>query len=511
MAKRNSSRTDGFSMVLYTLALLLVVSACSRSERDTADAPQDPGEEKQALAPPLQTVGDDPLPEDLQGLNPVWYGDFDEMVTRRFIRVLVSFSRTNYFLDGAEQKGITYEALKLFEEEINEQLETGHLKVHVVFIPVPRDRLIPGLVEGRGDIAAANLTITPERTELVDFSAPFAADVSEIVVSGPQSPVVETLEDLSGKEIVVRASSSYYESLMRLNEIFERQGMAPVGVTPADEHLEDEDLLDMVQAGLLPMVVVDDHKARFWKQIFDDLTLHPDIAVATGGQIAWAFRKESPGIRRVINDFVEKHKEGTLMGNILIKRYLRSTKWVERSLSGERIEKLQGMVDLFKKYGEIYGFDWLMLAALGYQESQLDQSTRSAAGAVGVMQVLPSTAADRNVGIPDIDILENNIHAGTKYLRFVRDRYFSDEEVKGFDPTLFSFASYNAGPARVAGLRRQAAQMGLDPNTWFGHVEVVAAREIGRETVQYVSNIFKYYIAYQRIADELEKKRRLQS
>ncbi len=456
-------------------------------------------------------MGEEPLPEHLATLLQPWKGDFGEMAERRVIRALVTFSMTGYFLDGATQRGITYEVLKNFEETINKKLKTGHLKMHVVLIPVGRDQLIPGLVEGRGDIAAANLTITPERSERVDFSHPVLTGVDEIVVMGPAAPEVSSLEALSGQEIHVRASSSYHESLKRLNRDLERLGLEPADLVLVDEYLEDEDLLEMVNAGLIPMVVVDRHKAEFWDQIFPDISLRPDLAVGSGGAIAWAFRKDSPGLKAEVDAFVKENKKGTLMGNILFKRYLQNTKWVVNSLSEDELDRFQATVDFFRKYGAEYGFDWLMLAALGYQESRLDQSVRSPVGAIGVMQVMPATAADRNVNIPDIEELENNIHAGTKYLRFLQDRYFDDQDVEPMQKVLFTLASYNAGPARVAGLRRRAGEMGLDPNRWFDNVEIVAAREIGRETVQYVSNIYKYYIAYTEIAAQLERKGRISS
>jgi len=194
------------------------------------------------------------------------------------------------------------------------------------------------------------------------------------------------------------------------------------------------------------------------------------------------------------------------MGNMLFKRYLKNTKWVEHALSSTEIAKFNATIDLFRIYGEQYGFDHLMLAALAYQESRLDQSVRSSAGAVGVMQLLPSTASDPNVGIANIEELEPNIHAGTKYLRFLQDRYFKDEAMSEVNKTLFTFAAYNAGPARVRGLRRKAEAAGLDPNVWFNNVEVIASREIGRETVQYVSNIYKYYIAYRQVETQRERK-----
>jgi membrane-bound lytic murein transglycosylase MltF len=488
--------------------MLSSLAACANSETNAVSKAESVEQEP----PELQTVSEESPPDDLDELDEVlerWTGDFDGMIDRRLIRALVVYSKTFYFLDGAEQKGATYEALKLFEETINKGLGTGHLKVHVLIVPVSRDRLLPALVEGRGDIAASNLTVTEERRKLVDFSDPVVTGVSEVVVTGPGVPAPSSLEALSGREIVVRPSSSYHESLRLLNAILARRSIPPIKLTPAEEYLEDEDLLEMVNAGLVPMVVVDSHKAEFWAQIFDGITVHPDLAVATSGQIAWAFRKDSPKLAETVNAFVKENKVGTLMGNILIKRYLRNTSYVKKSLSGRELEKFQATVEFFQKYAAMYDFDWLMLAALGYQESRLDQSVRSAAGAVGVMQLLPSTAADKNVGIPDIEDLEKNIHAGTKYLRFLRNRYFENEEMTDLEKTLFTFASYNAGPARIMRLRKKAVEMGLDPNLWFDNVEVVAAKEIGRETVQYVSNIAKYYVAYRRVSKELRKRGQL--
>ena len=254
------------------------------------------------------------------------------------------------------------------------------------------------------------------------------------------------------------------------------------------------------------MVIVDSHKALFWKDIFDNIKVHEDIFVHGGGKIAWAFRKDSPKLKKEINRFVKNHKKGTLMGNMLYRRYLQENKWAKNALSEKEQKKFLSLMDLFRKYSGEYDFDWLMISALSYQESQHDQSKRSRAGAIGVMQILPSTARGSNVGIPNINKLENNVHAGVKYLRFLRDRYSDDPEINPLNQVLFSFAAYNAGPAKVARLRKEAARQNFDPNVWFGNVEVIAARRIGRETVQYVSNIYKYYLAYQLIMERVQLK-----
>jgi membrane-bound lytic murein transglycosylase MltF len=440
-------------------------------------------------------------------LDQEWTGDLDGMVERGYIRALVTYSQTNYFLDGGTQRGLTYEALREFEKFLNQRLGRKTLKVDVVVLPVRRDELLPALVAGLGDIAAANLTITPERTEIVDFSVPGATGVSEVLVTGPTAPEIDDIEQLAGQKIHVRRSASYWSSLEKLNGEFTSRGLSPVTLVQADEYLEDEELLEMVNAGLLPMVIVDSHKARFWAEVFDDITVHEDITVREGGAIGWAFRKNSPQLRDVVNAFIRGHKKGTLFGNVLLQRYFRDNKWVRNSLAARDRERFESIVHLFEKYGNKYDFDHLMLAALAYQESRLDQSVRSKAGAIGVMQMLPTTAADPNVNIPNIEELENNIHAGTKYLRFLRDRYFSDGEMDDANQVLFTFASYNAGPARVRRLRQEAAQMDLDPNVWFNNVEVVAARRIGRETVRYVANIAKYYLAYRLAMEQQALKR----
>jgi membrane-bound lytic murein transglycosylase MltF len=437
-----------------------------------------------------------------QSVNQKWTGDFEQMVQRRAIRFLIPYSKTFYFFDKATQRGATYEMGNLFEKTINDQLKTRHLKINVIFIPTSRERLIPALSEGLGDIAAGNLTITDKRTQQVDFCDPFSTGINEILVTGLRHPPVNAISDLSGKEIHVRKSSSYYESLEQANRTLSAADKPAIKIIEANDNLEDEDLLEMVNAGLIPMIVIDSHKGQFWAQILEKIKLHPDIKFRENARIAWAIRKNTPQLKTVINDFVKVNKKGTLMGNTIFNRYLKSTKYVKNNLAGEDRKRFEETIQIFKKYGDIYDFDWLMLAALAYQESTIDQRKRSHAGAIGVMQILPTTASDKNVNISKIDEIEHNIHAGTKYLRFMMDRYFDDPGIDGLNRVLLTFASYNAGPAKVSKLRKEAKAMNLDPNVWFHNVEVVAAKRIGRETVQYVSNIFKYYIAYTFISNQ---------
>jgi membrane-bound lytic murein transglycosylase MltF len=459
-------------------------------------------------------LGQKPAPQKAAGgaltIDPMemqksWTGDLDGMIERRIIRVLTVNSKTFYFNDRGTQRGTAVDIFKLLEDELNKKLaaenklKNKNLKVRVVFIPLRRDQLLPGLVEGKGDVAAANLTITPERQRLVDFSVGGLSNVSEVVVTGPTSPKVASVDDLSGKEVFVRKSSSYYESLVALNKRFAAEKKPPITLREAPETLEDEDLLEMLNAGLISLIVVDKHKADFWNQIFPKLIVHDDVAVRSGGEVAWAFRKGSPQLKAMLDDFATRHKVGTATGNQLLTRYLKNVKYVKNAVSEEERKKFFALLEYFKKYGDQYDADWVLMGAQGYQESQLNQNAKSPVGAIGIMQVMPATGKDMKVG--DITETEANIHAGIKYMRWMIDQYYAKEPMTKLDKALFAFASYNAGAGRISQLRKEAAKRGLDPNVWFQNVEYVAAEKIGPETVTYVSNIYKYYIAYRLILE----------
>ena len=448
------------------------------------------------------SAAEEPLTIDLQ--SSVWRGDLDEMIRHRAVRVLVPYSKTLYFVDlGGTQRGMSYEFMRAFEDELNHHLGRGDLRVHAVFIPVARDQLIPLLVAGKGDIAAANLTITPERSRLVDFAEPVANGVSEIIVTAPGVPPLHSLEDLSGREIYVERAMSYYDSLLALNERLRARGLAPVQLREADSHFETEDLLEMVNAGLVKIVVADSYLARFWKQIYPNLVPYEGLTVRTNGDIAFAVRKGCPKLKAELDAFTRTHRVGTLFGNVELQKYLRQTQWARSALSQSDLARFYSMVELFHKFGSQYDVDWLLMAAQGYQESQLDQTRRSDAGAIGVMQLTPATG--REMGVGDITELEANIHAGIKYDRFLVDNYYADARIDRLNKVLFGLAAYNAGPARIRSARERAAQQRLDPNVWFDNVERIVAEDVGRQPIQYVSNIYKYFIAYTLVQEDVKR------
>ncbi len=476
------------------------------------EAPPDVGA---AARPPLATPPvQDAVPEPAPPLDPVvaralnaWTGDLPEMRKRRLVRVLVTYDKTNFFFSGGRPRGFEYELLSRFGKRLNATLAPGELPTRVVFLPVPFEELLPALIEGRGDVAAAGLTITAERREKVAFTQPYLTGVDEVVVTAPGVRGIDSLDDLAGRRVVVTRGTSYASHLRALSAELGGRGLAPIDVVEADGKLQSEDVLEMVNAGALELTVVDGHIAELWSSVLTDLVVRDDLVLHRGSRIAWAVRRDNPELRAALDAHVRANRKGTLIGNVLFRRYLERDQWIRNPLSARDAERLEKLSRLFRHYAERYGFDWLGIAALAFQESGFDQSRRSHKGAVGIMQILPTTAADPNVGIPDVWDTEDNIHAGVRYLAFLRDRYFSGDEIAETERFDFALAAYNAGPSRVAALRRRAAALGLDANRWFGNVEVAALELLGRETVRYVARVNKYYLAY-RLARETDALRR---
>ena len=434
-------------------------------------------------------------------------GDLDSMLKKHEIRALVVPSRSGFFYDKGHPQGIYFEALDEFQRFVNRRFRTGSLKISVTYLPVRPEQLENALLEGVGDLVAYGVEVTPEREKKVLFTAPIDSNVKQVIVTGPKAPPITGLDDLSGKEIYVNPLTVYYENLQHLSESFQKAGKLPILVKKADPNLTDEDLLEMVNAGLIPATATINIRAEFWSKVFPHLILHSSIVLKEDGQLAWATPPDSPQLRKLLDEFVEGRGQGTSFGNTLLRRYLQNTKWLQDATSNEEMKKFQAYVSYFKKYAAEYDFDYLMLVAQGYQESLLDQSRRNPSGAVGIMQVIPKIAAAPPINISNVDVAENNIHAGAKMLRDIADTYFKDPKIDPLNRTLMVFASYNAGPTRISRLRKKAGADGLNPNEWFGNVELVVAKDVGQETVQYVSNIYKYYVAYKLTLEESASKR----
>jgi membrane-bound lytic murein transglycosylase MltF len=272
-----------------------------------------------------------------------------------------------------------------------------------------------------------------------------------------------------------------------------------VNIVLVPDALEDEDMMEMLNAGLLQAIVVDDWKAKVWAQVLPKINVRTDVALRSGGRIGWAIRKESPKLAAEIDDFYRNFAKKQGVIDYRIAQYMKRVKQLKDPTTSAEYKRFESTVALFRKYGAQYNFDPLMLAAQGFQESGLDQNAKSAVGAIGVMQIMPQTGKELAVG--DIRIIEANIHGGAKYLDRLMTKSFPDAKFDEMNRPLFAFASYNCGPGNVSRARKEAVKRGLDPDKWFNNVEIVIAEQIGMETTTYVRNIYKYYVAYRLTAD----------
>jgi membrane-bound lytic murein transglycosylase MltF len=484
-------------------AVALALSGCDR-----AGVP--PGQDADKAAASTQSKGGasgagpaapDPASPEGRLLGQSWSGDLNGMLERRYVRVLVVPDKMNFFFDGTQVRGVTYDVMREFESFLNKKFERTKQPIGMIFVPTRRDEIFRAIADGKGDLAAGNLGISDERRQVVDFSVPVRDKVKVVPVASADAPALKSLDDLAGKTVYVPQSSVFPGLIATLNRKFKSEGKPEIVVQPADENLEPADILEMVNAGIVSLTLSDSLTAEFWAKVFDQIHVYSDLPVIDTGATAWAFRKSSPQLKAAVDEFVSSHREGTAYGNTILRKYLRDTKWAKNATSDAEIKKFNDMVALFRKYGDQANLPYLLVVAQAYQESGLDQSVKSPVGAVGVLQIKPATAAGKPIEVQNVDKLENNVKAGTKYLRFLMDQYYKDEPMDRVTKGLFAIASYNAGPAKIRQLRRKAEEQGLDPNRWFNNVELVAAKEIGRETVQYVANIYKYYLAYKMVTE----------
>ncbi|CAM3074527.1 lytic transglycosylase F [Vibrio rarus] len=441
------------------------------------------------------------LPTQALELSPLqktaYSGDFDVIKEKGVVRALVAADLGFYYVEGGRPKGIIAEQLHHFEVSLKKK----HPYMRVKIIPVSRDDLFDTLNKGYGDIAVANLTITERRKKIIDFSTPILTDINELMLTNKKIKEITTLEQFSGMEVWIRASSSYFESVQKLNKQLSNSGYTPLRVNFIQENLQDIEVMEMVNQGLIPATIIDSHKAQLWLNVMKNIRVHEAFPLRENAQIAWALRHNNPKLKQTLNHYLKTAKGGTLLGNVIYGKYLQDTRWLTRALNPKKIAKLESLSKLFERYGQEYDIDWVMLSAQAFQESGLDNNKVSHRGAVGIMQVLPATAKDPYINIPNIKPVENNIHAGTKYLRFIHDRYFADPDIDENNKVYFSLASYNAGPAKIRRMRALAQRQGFDHNVWFNNVEIVARRNIGREPVQYVANINRYYTIYKQLGE----------
>jgi membrane-bound lytic murein transglycosylase MltF len=509
-SKKRTMSIRAISSPALGLSILMLLSCgCSKPPAKTnTEVKQAEAPTPEATTPTAATTPEPPMDEAIPPiLRKPWKGDLDEIVKRRVVRVLLPFRRPEFFYMDGQPVGILQEAFQELEKVLNAKYKTTAAnRIVVGLLPTPIDKLRERMVGGYGDIAAYGISITEKNKALVDFTAPTMTGLKIIPVTGPGAPDLNSVEDLSGKDIWVSTGTRMQQDVEALNARLKAQGKRPAVMRDADPALEPADIMEMVNVGTYPIALMQSKQAEFWGQVFENAKPRMDLAVAEDVELGWAIQKGTPQLKAFLDEFIATHGVGTSFGNTVMRRYLKDAKYVKNARDPAEMKKFRETAPFFKKYAADYKFDYLLLIAQGYQESRLDQKVKSPVGAVGIMQVMPSTAAAAPVKVPNIQKEENNIHAGVRMIHFLVNDYFNEPGLDQFNRTLFAIAAYNAGPAKIARCRQLAKEMGYDPNKWFGNVEVATAKLVGRETTQYVANIYKYYIAY-RLASQYKTRK----
>ncbi|WP_270935202.1 MltF family protein [Falsiroseomonas oryzae] len=475
-------------LVRLFLGLLLALPALGPARAQGADA-DDEG----------TTVGDSLL----LILNEPFRGDWPQIRERRLLRVLTTYNRTNFLIEHGEGRGLEYEAMRWLEQFVNDRnAPGGPAGLRVVFVPVARNDLIPALLDGRGDVIAAGMTATEERAGRVAFSTPYMRGVAEVVVRHKDAPPVATPEDLSGRALLLTRGTSYVANARALDERLRAAGRPGIRIVEAPDHLETEDVLEMVNAGIVPYTIADSHLAEVWDRLLANIVVQDGVALARDQTIAWAVRPDAPELKALLDRFVtERVARDRATAMTIFRRYFESTRFLDNPLNLDVRDRIRQYSRHFRAESDRVGFNWLMMLAQSFQESRLDPAARSHVGAVGMMQLMPATG--REVGVRNLADAEQNIRGGIIYMDQLRDRYFNDPAIDEANRIYFALAAYNAGPNRINRLRQEAAREGLDPNRWFGQVERVVQRRVGSEPVRYVGNIVTYFLTYAGIAEQM--------
>jgi membrane-bound lytic murein transglycosylase MltF len=419
--------------------------------------------------------------------------DLPTMITRKKIRILTTATYGNYFVSEGQAYGFEYSQMEEYRKYLNKNIKKKEDRLDFIYLPVPYDLLNSALKNGYGDIIAANMTILPEREGEATFTDPYLWGLKEVVVTKAAAGPVTSVDDLSGRTVYVREGSSYQISLGKVNERLRDRNLPPVKLQLLPGVISTGDILDMISSGIVEMTVADSHIASLAAKVLPNLAISP-VSINDDVRCGWLVRKNNPLLLKSLNGFIKTVKKGTMMGNMLFDRYYIKNPWVREAVKNRHADKLGTYETLFRKFGQQYIIDWLLIAAQAYQESGFDPDARSAAGAVGLMQIKPDTA--KGIGFDNIAQPEDNVHAAVKYLSWIMDKYFPEKTISDDDRVRFALAAYNAGPANIKKARDRAAALGFDPNRWFGNAEMGVMKTVGMEPVNYVRNINKEYLAF---------------
>jgi membrane-bound lytic murein transglycosylase MltF len=435
----------------------------------------------------------------------IWSGSYSEMFQRGEIRMAVPYDRTIYINDKGTPRGLSIQISKGLAKWINAKYSSqlkGKL-ISIKLVPTISAELLNSLISGRADIAVGDIGLYEPISNSHDLIVNHASRVEqEVLVTGPSSPVLQKMTDLSGQTVYGSRNTNFQMTLGALNEELRRDGRPPVNLISPLGDLDDEDLLEMLNAGLIQYVIVGNWKFKLWQSIYKNIVMHEELSVKDVGWIGWVVRANNQDLNDDLSGFYQSDEFDQSRRAFRQEDYKEHLKGLKDPIDKMAWARFESMRPLFNKFGAEYKLNPLFIASLGFQETLLNQSAVSGVGAIGVMQLMPATGM--SLGVGDIHLLEPNIHAGADYMNQLVTKYFPDAQFEGNNRSLFAVASYNIGPNNVAKAREQAKQLGFNPNQWFGNVEFIATERMGYEPMIYVRNVYKYFMSYRLKLKEIQ-------
>ncbi|MEJ5861703.1 transglycosylase SLT domain-containing protein [Pseudomonas farsensis] len=427
--------------------------------------------------------------------------DLQQIRASKVLRVLVNQSRNSSGEVKGEPVGVEYYRLRALEHSLNARVADGQ-QLTLKIIPRAKEQLLGALLRGEGDLAAPGELLDPSLVQGAHASAPVLDQVPLLLVGRKGERSYSRADQLSGRTIALTSASAAGAAIQVINQQLALRKRAPIKVEWVDPTLAVEDVLEMVQAGIYPLTVVERPIAQRWARVMPRLRLDSKVQLAHPQALRWYVRNDAPLLQVAVDRFLATYRAPDNQDAAFERIYRRQYR-VHNPLARQDRQRLAAVRAVLQKHGGEQQIDWLNLAALAFKESTLDPKARGAGGAHGLMQITPSAA--QRVGVSNIGTVDGNVQASARYLALIRRKFFASPQINERERMAFTLAAYNLGPERVQAMRAEARRRGLNGNQWFFQTERIAMEQVGMGPVSFVNSVNKYFLAFNRERAALER------
>ncbi|MBH3413629.1 transglycosylase SLT domain-containing protein [Pseudomonas putida] len=427
--------------------------------------------------------------------------DLQQIRSTKVLRVLVNQSRNSSGEIKGEPVGIEYYRLRGLEHYLNARAGDGQ-QISLKIIPRAKEQLLGALQRGEGDLAAPGELLDPALTGGVNSSAPVLDQVPLLLVGRKGERSYTRAEQLSGRTVALTSASAAGAVIQQLNQQLALRKRAPIKIEWVDATLAVEDVLEMVQAGIYPLTMVERPIAQRWARVMPNLRLDTRVQLGQAQAMRWYVRRDATMLLAAVDRFLQGYHAPENQDAAFERIYRRQYR-VHNPLAGKDRQRLNSLRPVLQKHAEAQQIDWLNLAALAFKESALNPAARGSGGAHGLMQITPSAA--QRVGVSDTGSVDGNVQASARYLALLRRKFFASPQINERERMAFVLAAYNLGPERVQAMRAEARKRGRNGNQWFFQTERIAMEQVGMGPVNFVNSVNKYFLAFSRERTALER------